>query len=384
MKTALKRIIVAVAVFGALSALCYSCSPLRASAFDPEGVPDEYNQELVEWCLDELNTTYQIYRTGPVPAAAIQKLQALVYASAVSLGKSVYSQYEPDFNNNLYAIITGFYFDSAGNIHVTDVFLDGDSPKQQKKFLVLASDEHWTTFSGLYDVGTNSVTGYGVRFNGSATAGALRLITFINNTPTYGYNVLVNDDGNTDQWFGDDSLEINVQRPAAVCNAFPPAEYGSFMGYLQVTDVNGNAVYLRDAPSVSEPLLQSDLESVVDSINTYITNNYPLSGVEVPLPQPVPTLPNDEYSGLPAGWNEINPVPMPDIETPSAPLTDAEIENAHDWLTDFSFWASVQSGLAFWFAAAAHAAEINETVTELLLGMSLLAVLGYVIWRWGI
>ena len=99
---------------------------------------------------------------------------------------------------------------------------------------------------------------------------------------------------------------------------------------------------------------------------------------------PVETLPNDEYSGLPAGWNEVNPVPLPDIQTPSAPLTDAEIENAHNWLTDFSFWASVQSGLAFWFAAAAHVAEINETLTGILLGMSLLAVLGYVIWRWGI
>lgn len=384
MKTAMKRIIAAVAVFGALSALCYSCSSIRVSAVNLDGVPDEYDEELVEWCLDELNTTYQIYKTGPVPAAAIQKLQALFYASAVSLGKAAYAQYEPDFEGNLVNMRTGFYFDTNGGLHVTDLFAARDASKQSKTQLVCISDEHWTTFSGLYDIGTNSVTGYAVRVTGD-DVGAVRLLTYINGSPTFGYNVVTNDDGDVDQWFGDSTLEYNLARPAVVCQSFPPGEYGTYMGYLEITDENNNPVYLRNnSLPITEDVLGSDTGTVVNYINNYITENYPLSEVVVPEPTVIETLPNDEYSGLPAGWNEINPVSLPDIQTPSAPLTEAEIQNSYYWLTNFNFWTSVQNGLRFWFAAAVHVAAIDTALTGILLGVSLLSVLGYVLWRWGI
>lgn len=375
------KLIIAVVAAAAVAAGCISV-PTSAAAVNLDGVPDEYDQELVEWCLDELNTTYQIYRTGPVPAAAIQTLQALFYASAVSVAKSAFSQYEPDFEGKLANVVTGFYFDTNGGLHVTDIFASWDTAKQSKTQMVAISDEHFTTFSGLYDVGTNNVTGYAVRVTGS-DVGTCRYITYINGTPTFGYNIVTNDEGNSVQWFGDDSLEYNLARPASVCQHFPPAEYGTYIGYLEITDENNNPVYLRNNYlPITEDVLGSDTGTVVNYINNYITENYPLSEVVVPEPQIIETLPNDEYSGLPAGWNEINPVPLPNIDTPALPVDGSE--DFADSVEGLQFLSTFRDGLGFWARAVSWVCEQFPLAARVLLALGLLGLLAFIFWRWSL
>lgn len=389
-KTALKRIIAAVAVFGALSALCYSCAPVKVSAANIQ-------DDVVEYCQDYINEIYNLYHGGVMPENAVQNEYAAAYAVSMYISKSMRAAYEPDFHNEVNALLTGFYFDTENKIHVT-TFYTGLAVKQNKqRFLIAASDEHYCILEGIWPIGENvpsygTVSGYGCKDFGSwARQYSWLVAPYFGSNSTYyttGFTV-VNDYGNsfTDQ-SSDFRVGVDLSRPAQVCTAFPPADYSNWGGYLPIPQSDGTTVEIKPGymavNSTDFTASDGDFRNIV---NNYIVQNYPSSDFQVPetIPEkPAETLPNDEYSGLPAGWNEINPVPLPDIQTPSSPLTDAEIENAHDWLTDFSFWASVQSGLAFWFAAAAHAAEINETVTEILLGMSLLAVLGYVIWRWGI
>lgn len=376
MKTALKRIIAAVAVFGAFSALCYSCAPVKVSAADTADVEavaewlSDASQNIDEWAASELSdlapSTWFADWLGIYLAYSYMSDADNVQPTRVT---AYYYRNESD--EICVATCFGFPHSESYQIaHTTRPCTGSDgkyieivptvTPSMPSSYFpssgfYMGASPGGNPYEQAYTITNNDGETRTVDTTGQSTLSGYTAYKYYNGTPSISEFPIYSTDGN---------------------NYITPL--GKYV------DIGGKRWTFSGSVPVS--LITSGM--TLDELNAAITNYYQTTYNITPPSQPEPTvietLPNDEYSGLPAGWNEINPVPTPDIETPTAPLTDAEIEDAHDWLTDFSFWSSVQSGLAFWFAAAAHVASIDETLTGILLGVSLLSVLGYVIWRWGI
>lgn len=375
MKTALKRIIAAVAVFGALSALCYSCAPVKVSAADASDA-----ETVKEWLLE---TSNQIDEWAASEIADLAPSQwfadwlgiylAYTYMADADNVKPTQARafYYRNENDEI-CVATAFQFSHSASYqiaHTTRPLTGSDG-----KFIEIvptvspSMPSSYFPSSGYYMGASPGGDPFQQAYTITNEKGDTRTVNTVGQSTLDGYTQY-------SYYYGTPSVtEFPIYNTGS--------EYTSPLG--RYVDIGGK----RWNYSGSVPISLITPGMSLDDLNTAVTNYYQTTYNFTPPSQPerkqVETLPVDDYSGLPEGWNAVDPVPLPDIETPSAPLTEAEVQDAHDWLTDFSFWASVQSGLAFWFAAAAHVAEINETLTGVLLGVSLLSVLGYVLWRWGI
>ena len=375
MKTALKRIIAALAVFGAISALCYSCTPVKVSAASADNVDVE---TVLEWLDDFNNYTLEEFAEDLSAFAPSQFFAEWigVYCAYTYIAET--DSIKPDqlrayfYTNENDEICVATCFQYSHGAHITQaphttrpvVGSDGKYIEVVPTLTPSQPSSYFTSSSGFY-IGASGQDATNLGYTITNERGDTRTVSGSWAWTPYPY------------YNGSDNFvnHFPIVSASGGSEVSPLGMYKSF---------GGKTWSYANIPASLIPSPGETLDELNEAVMNYYQTTYNFTPPSQPERKQVETLPQDEFSGLPAGWNEVNPVPLPDIQTPSAPLTDAEIDNAHDWLTDFSFWASVQSGLAFWFAAAAHAAEINETVTELLLGMSLLAVLGYVIWRWGI
>lgn len=377
MKTAMKRIIAAVAVFGALSALCYSCAPVKVSAASAAAAADSedidavvdwlFNLEFDEWAAGELSEL----APSQFFAEWIGVYCAYTYlAEADSIKPDQMRAYFYTNENDEICVATCFQYNHNSHItqapHATRPIVGSDGKYIEVVPTLTPSQpsSYFTNQAGFY-IGASGQNATNLGYTITNERGDTRTVSGSWAWTPYPY------------YNGSDNF----------VNHFPivAASGGSEVSPLGMyKDIGGRRWSYANIPASLIPTPGETLSDLNEAVTNYYQTTYNITPPSQPERKQIETLPVDDYSGLPDGWNAVDPVPLPDIQTPSAPLTDAEMEDAHNWLTDFSFWASVQSGLAFWFAAAAHVAEINETLTGILLGVSLLSVLGYVLWRWGV
>lgn len=146
--------------------------------------------------------------------------------------------------------------------------------------------------------------------------------------------------------------------------------------------IGGKRWNYASIPASLIPTPGDTLADLNESVMNYYQTTYNITPPSQPDRQQVETLPQDEYSGLPAGWNEVNPVPLPDIDTPALPVDGSE--DFAESIDGLQFLSTFRDGLGFWARAVSWVCEQFPLAARVLLALGLLGLLAFIFWRWSL
>lgn len=146
--------------------------------------------------------------------------------------------------------------------------------------------------------------------------------------------------------------------------------------------IGGKTWNASTIPAEIIPTPGMTLDELNDAVTNYYQTTYNFTPPSQPERQQVETLPQDEYSGLPSGWNEVNPVPLPDIDTPALPVDGSE--DFAESVNGLQFLSAFRDGLGFWARSVSWVCEQFPLAARVLLALGLLGLLAFIFWRWSL
>lgn len=377
--TVIKRTIAALAVFGAFSAFCYSRAPVKVAA-----APGYYDikEDVIaidEWLDEELSIekfAKDLSEIAPTTFFTNWLGIYLAYSHMADADKvkpvSARAYFYKNENDEI-CVATAFQYSHSASYqvpHTTRPLVGSDGKYIEIVPTVTPSmPSSYFPSSGFYMAASPGGDPFQQAYTITNEKGASREVNTVGQSTLAGFTQ-----------YGYVYWEVPSVAEFPIYNA--GAGTGNVSPLGQYVDMGGKRWDSSSSVPISLITPGMTLDELNDAVTNYFQTNYNIIPPSQPERKQLDTLPQDEYSGLPAGWNEVNPVPLPDIVTPTLPLDGSE--DFAQSIDGLQFLSAFRDGLGFWARAVSWVCEQFPLAARVLLALGLLGLLAFIFWRWSL